>query len=219
MPYCYFRRLFHRSLLLCLLVLAPLSAADEPPTLLVLGDSLSAAYGIDESEGWVQLMAEKLEAEGYPHRVINASVSGETSEGGLNRLPKLLERHQPEWVLLELGGNDGLRGYPLGQLEENLTRAIERIRASGAGVILLGMQIPPNYGSRYAGEFADLFPTLAEELGLPFVVFMLEGIATNDQYMQGDGIHPNAKAQPLILDNVWPRLKAELKNQTSATFE
>ncbi len=211
MPYRFFQRLIHRSLLLCLLVLAPLSAADEPPTLLVLGDSLSAAYGIDESEGWVQLMAEKLEAEGYPHRVINASVSGETSEGGLNRLPKLLERHQPEWVLLELGGNDGLRGYPIGQLEENLTRAIERIRASGARVILLGMQIPPNYGSRYAGQFADLFPTLAEDLDLPFVVFMLEGVATNDRYMQGDGIHPNAKAQPLILDNVWPGLQAELK--------
>ncbi|WP_341938692.1 arylesterase [Marinimicrobium sp. C2-29] len=211
MPYRFFQRLIHCSLLLCLLVLAPLSAADEPPSLLVLGDSLSAAYGIDESEGWVQLMAEKLEAEGYPHRVINASVSGETSEGGLNRLPKLLKRHQPEWVLLELGGNDGLRGYPLSQLEENLTRAIERIRASGARVILLGMQIPPNYGSRYAGQFADLFPTLAEDLDLPFVTFMLEGIATNDQYMQGDGIHPNAKAQPLILDNVWPGLQAELK--------
>lgn len=214
MPYCCFQRLFHRGLLLCLLVLAPLSAADEPPTLLVLGDSLSAAYGIDESEGWVQLMAEKLEAEGYPHRVVNASVSGETSEGGLNRLPKLLERHEPEWVLLELGGNDGLRGYPLSQLEENLTRAIERIRASGAGVILLGMQIPPNYGSRYAGQFADLFPTLAEDLDLPFVVFMLEGIATKEKYMQGDGIHPNASAQPLILDNVWPEVKASLESQS-----
>lgn len=197
-------------LLLCLLLLTPPSQAEKSPTLLVLGDSLSAAYGIDESEGWVQLMAERLEAKGYPHKVINASVSGETSEGGLKRLPKLLERHQPKWVLLELGGNDGLRGYPVSQLRDNLAQAVDTSRAAGARVILLGMQIPPNYGSRYAGQFADIFPALAEELEVPFVAFMLDGIATESEYMQGDGIHPNANAQPLILDNIWPVVEPAL---------
>lgn len=203
----------HYALTFCLtLVLASAAwADDEAPVILVLGDSLSAAYGMDESEGWVQKLHQRVDAEGYPHRVVNASVSGETSDGGLQRLPRLLERHQPEWVLLELGGNDGLRGYPIERLKQNLTEIVSLSRDSGAQVILFGMQIPPNYGARYANQFAELYPALAEELELPLVLFMLEGVATESRLMQRDGIHPNAEAQPLILDNVWPILDAVLE--------
>lgn len=206
----------HKHWIFALLMLAGglllgLQALAQPPRLLVLGDSLSAGYGIDEDRGWVQLLQERLRDEGYPHRVINASVSGETTAGGLKRLPRLLEAHQPQWVLVELGGNDGLRGQPVADMKANLKKIVTLSRAEGARVILLGMQIPPNYGPRYTEQFTRAFPQLADELSLPVVEFMLEGVATRDEYMQEDGIHPNAKAQPLILDNVWPRLETELK--------
>lgn len=183
----------------------------ESPRILVLGDSLSAAYGIDEEDGWVNLLHERLEREGYPHTVVNASVSGETSEGGLKRLPRLLSEHNPDWVILELGGNDGLRGYPVSDLADNLASMIRLSREQGAEVVLLGMQIPPNYGPRYTDQFTAVYPQLAQEEDVPLVAFMLDGIATKDELMQRDGIHPNAEAQPKILDNVWPTLQEVLK--------
>lgn len=205
--------MLHRTLhcisLALLLALASVAWA-ESPRILVLGDSLSAAYGIDEEEGWVNLLDERLEREGYPHRVVNASVSGETSKGGLKRLPRLLSEHNPEWVILELGGNDGLRGYPVSDLADNLTAMIQLSREQGAEVLLLGMQIPPNYGPRYTDQFTAVYPQLAQEEDVPLVAFMLEGIATKDELMQRDGIHPNAEAQPKILDNVWPTLREVL---------
>ena len=206
--------MLHRTLhcisLALLLSLASMAWA-ESPRILVLGDSLSAAYGIDEEEGWVNLLDQRLEREGYPHRVVNASVSGETSEGGLKRLPRLLSEHNPEWVILELGGNDGLRGYPVSDLADNLTAMIQLSREQGAEVVLLGMQIPPNYGPRYTDQFTAVYPQLAQEEDVPLVAFMLEGIATKDELMQRDGIHPNAEAQPKILENVWPMLREGLQ--------
>lgn len=203
-------RTLHCIAFALLLALTSVSWA-ESPRILVLGDSLSAAYGIDEEEGWVHLLDEQLEREGYPHTVVNASVSGETTEGGLKRLPRLLSEHNPDWVILELGGNDGLRGYPVGDLADNLTAMIQLSREQGAEVLMLGMQIPPNYGPRYTDQFTAVYPQLAEEEDVPLVAFMLEGIATKDELMQRDGIHPNAEAQPKILENVWPTLREVLQ--------
>ncbi|ROQ19899.1 acyl-CoA thioesterase-1 [Marinimicrobium koreense] len=203
-------RTLHCISLALLLSLASVAWA-ESPRVLVLGDSLSAAYGIDEEDGWVNLLNERLEREGYPHTVVNASVSGETTEGGLKRLPRLLSEHNPEWVILELGGNDGLRGYPISDLADNLAAMIQLSREQGAEVVLLGMQIPPNYGPRYTDQFTAVYPQLAQEEDVPLVAFMLEGIATKDELMQRDGIHPNAEAQPKILENVWPTLREVLQ--------
>lgn len=203
-------RTLHCISLALLLSLASVAWA-ESPRVLVLGDSLSAAYGIDEEDGWVNLLNERLEREGYPHTVVNASVSGETTEGGLKRLPRLLSEHNPEWVILELGGNDGLRGYPVSDLADNLAAMIQLSREQGAEVVLLGMQIPPNYGPRYTDQFTAVYPQLAQEEDVPLVAFMLEGIATKDELMQRDGIHPNAEAQPKILENVWPTLREVLQ--------
>lgn len=203
-------RTLHCISLVLLLSLASVAWA-ESPRVLVLGDSLSAAYGIDEEDGWVNLLNERLEREGYPHTVVNASVSGETTEGGLKRLPRLLSEHNPEWVILELGGNDGLRGYPVSDLADNLAAMIQLSREQGAEVVLLGMQIPPNYGPRYTDQFTAVYPQLAQEEDVPLVAFMLKGIATRDDMMQRDGIHPNAEAQPKILENVWPMLREVLQ--------
>ncbi|WP_286804729.1 arylesterase [Marinimicrobium sp. UBA4209] len=203
-------RTLHCISLALLLSLASVAWA-ESPRVLVLGDSLSAAYGIDEEDGWVNLLNERLEREGYPHTVVNASVSGETTEGGLKRLPRLLSEHNPEWVILELGGNDGLRGYPVSDLADNLAAMIQLSREQGAEVVLLGMQIPSNYGPRYTDQFTAVYPQLAQEEDVPLVAFMLEGIATKDELMQRDGIHPNAEAQPKILENVWPMLREVLQ--------
>ncbi|WP_024459922.1 arylesterase [Marinimicrobium sp. LS-A18] len=203
-------RTLHCISLALLLSLASVAWA-ESPRVLVLGDSLSAAYGIDEEDGWVNLLNERLEREGYPHTVVNASVSGETTEGGLKRLPRLLSEHNPEWVILELGGNDGLRGYPVSDLADNLAAMIQLSREQGAEVVLLGMQIPPNYGPRYTDQFTAVYPQLAQEEDVPLVAFMLEGIAIKDELMQRDGIHPNAEAQPKILENVWPTLREVLQ--------
>lgn len=201
------QRLLGWCCLWLLLSASALASAQTAPKILVLGDSLSAAYGIEVEDGWVELLERRLEREGYPHQVVNASVSGETTEGGLKRLPRLLEAHQPAWVILELGGNDGLRGYPVSEMRRNLGKAVALSREAGAGVLMLGMQIPPNYGRRYTDQFTAAYPSLAEERELPLVPFMLEGIATQQSLMQRDGIHPNAEAQPLILNNVWPVLQ------------
>lgn len=188
----------------------PTWATTETPKLLVLGDSLSAGYGIDVKEGWVSLLQRRLAGK-FPHQVINASVSGETSGGGLARLPALLKEHQPSLVIVELGGNDGLRGHPLNVMQQQLDAIITQSQSSGAKVLLLGMRIPPNYGQRYTQHFHDTYQQLAEKYKLSFVPFFLEGIATNTDYMQGDGIHPTAAGQTQMLDNVWPQLEPLLK--------
>jgi acyl-CoA thioesterase I len=176
-------------------------------TVVVLGDSLSAGYGLKIQEGWVTLLSQRLGSEGYGYKVVNASVSGETTQGGLARLPRVLEVHKPEIVIIELGGNDGLRGLPLATSRENLRRAIELAQAAKARVVLVGMMIPPNYGERYAREFREMFSTLAASHKLVLVPFLLDRVALEPGLMQADGIHASAKGQPQMLENVWPKLK------------
>ena len=176
---------------------------DAAPAVLVVGDSLSAAYGLDTSEGWVALLENKLRDEGYGYRVVNASISGDTTSGGRSRLKKALALHKPALVVIELGGNDGLRGLPLRAMRRNLDSMIAASRTAGAQVVLLGMRIPPNYGERYANSFHATFGELADEHDLPHVGFFLDGVALEESLMQADGIHPNAKAQPRLLDNAW----------------
>ncbi|MFV8783259.1 arylesterase [Microbulbifer sp. SA54] len=185
--------------------------ADESRTLVVLGDSISAAYGIDEREGWVQLLRDRLAEQDLDIAVVNASISGETSAGGLARLPRLLSEHSPDWVVVELGGNDGLRGYPPQALQGNLMRMVQLAREAGAEVLLLGMQMPPNYGKAYTQAFAAVYPKVAEKEQVPLVPFFLEPVALAEGTMQSDGIHPTAKAQPALLDHVWPCLETILK--------
>ena len=200
-----------RYLLLLMILQQPLHAEESSErVLLVFGDSLSAAYGIDEASGWVTLLQERINEAGYPVRVVNASVSGETSTGGLIRLPAMLENHAPDVVLLELGGNDGLRGLPLPVLKENLLRMVEMSQEKGAEVLLAGIQIPPNYGPRYTVPFFELFGEIAEEKGIPLIPFLIDGIPQQEELMQRDGIHPKAEAQPMIVDNVWPYLEPML---------
>ncbi len=174
------------------------------PRLLILGDSLSAAYGMAPEKGWVALLARDLADSAT---IINASVSGETTEGGLQRLPGLLQEHAPDVVVLELGGNDGLRGYPLTRVRNTLSEMITLSRESGAKILLVGMRIPPNYGRRYSLGFENIYPALAEEHTLPLVPFLLEGIAGDATLMQNDGIHPNAQAQPAMAATVGDALR------------
>ncbi len=181
-------------------------------TVLIVGDSLSAAYGVQSDEAWVALLRARLDAEGLDNwQVVNASISGETTDGGLRRLPELLQKHGPEVVVIELGGNDGLRGFPPNVIEKNLTRMIEYVRDAGAHPLLVGMQIPPNYGERYTRTFAGIFPKLAERYDTGLVEFFLEGIYDQDGMMQSDGIHPSAAAQSQLLANIWPELEPLLK--------
>nr|WP_262488845.1 arylesterase [Halomonas sp. ANAO-440] len=185
------------------LAASPAALAAGTPTLLVMGDSLSAAYGIEQDEGWVSLLEARLDGKA---EVVNASISGETSSGGASRLPDLLGQHEPHIVLLGLGGNDGLRGLPPNQLEANLAAMIEASRQAGAEVLLLGIDIPPNYGQSYRDAFTGVFFQLAESYELALLPFLLEGVALEEGMMQSDGIHPTNTAQPIILDNVWPEL-------------
>jgi acyl-CoA thioesterase-1 len=189
---------------LCLwsVLFAP-AARSESPTILVLGDSLSAAYGIRLEQGWVALLQGRLKAKGYGHRVVNASASGETTGGALARLPRALDRHRPAVVIIELGGNDGLRGLPIADVRANFESLIRLSREAGAKVLLVGMRIPPNYGPAYTGDFHQLFGDLARRHGLPLVPFFLDGIALDDSLMLEDGLHPNAAAQPKLLEQVW----------------
>lgn len=179
------------------------AAQDPGPVILVVGDSLSSAYGIPVAEGWVARLQRRLEREGYPHRVVNASISGDTTGGGLARLDAALERHRPAWVLLELGGNDGLRGIMPRVTRDNLEAMVEQVRAAGARPLLLGIRIPPNYGPVYTRRFAAVFPDVAEAQGVPLVPFLLAGVAGDPALMQDDGIHPRVAGQGRILDNVW----------------
>lgn len=174
---------------------------------LVVGDSISAAFGMDTRQGWVALLEKRLAEGGFTQQVVNASISGDTSAGGLARLPTLLAQHQPELVIIELGGNDGLRGQAPGQLQQNLAAMVDRSRAAGAKVLLLGMQLPPNYGQRYTRAFAAVYENLATEKQVPLVPFFLEGVGGEAGMIQADGIHPTVSAQPRLLDNVWPQLQ------------
>ncbi len=180
---------------------------DDPPRILVLGDSLSAAYGIPLQRGWVALLQARLQAAGYPQRVVNASVSGETTAGGLSRLPALLERHRPHWVLIELGANDGLRGLPLARLEANLRQMAQLVRAAGAQPVLFEMRIPTNYGAAYSEGFRRSFAAVAAATDATLVPFFIGAFATDPGAFQDDGIHPTAAVQPRMLDAVWPLLR------------
>jgi len=185
-------------------------------TILVLGDSLSAALGIRPEQGWVALLAQRLQAQGYGYQIVNASVSGETTSGGLERLPRALQLHQPGTVILELGANDGLRGLPVDETRENLAHMVRLSQAAGARVLLVGMRIPPNYGPRYTEQFARMFPELANQYHLPLVPFLLEKVALDPTRMQQDGMHPNARGEPPVLDTLWPYLKPLLKKNAQS---
>ena len=201
---------FISSFLLVVFVTGAHAATPTPRTIVVLGDSLSAGYGIKIQQGWVSLLSQRLASEGYGYKVVNASVSGETTQGGLARLPRALETHKPAIVVVELGGNDGLRGLPLATSQANLAKIIELARASQARVLLVGMLIPPNYGPRYGEEFREMFASLAAKYSVAFLPFLLDEVALKPELMQPDGIHPNASGQPKILENLWPTLKPML---------
>jgi acyl-CoA thioesterase-1 len=192
--------------------------ANDNPTLLIIGDSLSAGYGVDAQQSWVSLLEARLKEEDYGYRVINASISGDTTTGGLGRLPQALAAHQPGIVLIELGGNDGLRGTPIKVMRKNLSKMIELSQDVGAHVILAGMQIPPNYGPAYTTDFSSIYPQLADEYDAGLIGFFMQNVALNSGLMQADGIHPNADGQPVLLDNVWPALKP-LLNGSAVTSD
>lgn len=191
--------------------LQPAHAAGPVRTLLVVGDSLSAGFGLEPGQGWVALLQDRLEAKGYGYRVVNASITGDTTTSGLGRLPRALNLHRPSIVVIELGGNDGLRGTPIGVIRDNLTAMIRLAREAGARVVLAGLQMPPNYGPRYTGEFAALYPELARRHGAALIGFILDGVALDMALMQADGIHPNAAAQARLLDNAWPAIEREIR--------
>jgi acyl-CoA thioesterase-1 len=191
--------------------LQPAYATDTTRTMLVVGDSLSAGFGLEPGQGWVTLLQDRLEAKGYGYRVVNASISGDTTTGGLNRLPRALKVHQPSIVVIELGGNDGLRGTPVGVIRKNMSEMVRLSRDAGARVVIAGIQIPPNYGPRYTTEFASVFPDVAKAEKAALVRFILDGIALDRSMMQADGIHPNAAGQPKLLDNAWPVLEKEIR--------
>lgn len=192
-------------------LLAPPAQADEPAVVMVLGDSLSAGYGMDTDQSWTALLQQRLSEQGYEYRVVNASISGETSEGGRTRIDELVARLAPRLVIVELGGNDGLRGLPPDRTRGNLTAIVETAQAAGAAVALLGMRIPPNYGRRYTRAFAGTFKDVAAATGVPWVEFFMDGVALDAGLMQDDGIHPNVQAQPVLLDNAWPAIRQALE--------
>lgn len=181
------------------------------PVILVFGDSLSAAYGIPKEQGWVNLMAQRVKDNQLPHEVANASVSGETTAGGLSRLPAALKQFKPSIVVLELGANDGLRGLPTDAMKNNLEKMIQASKQANAQVVLLGMLIPPNYGPKYTNGFKAAFLDLSEKYKTPFIPFFLDGVSGHSDLVLEDGLHPNVNAQRKILENVWPTLKPLLK--------
>jgi acyl-CoA thioesterase I len=187
------------------------NAVASDHTILVLGDSLSAAHGLRPEQGWVALLSARLEAQGYEYRVINASVSGETTTGGLSRLPRELRLAQPGILILELGANDALQGLPLDLARQRLADMIRLARTARARVLLVGMLIPPNYGPRYTKQFADMYPDLARQLHTALVPFLLQRVALDPRLMQQDRLHPDARGEPLVLDTLWPYLEPMLK--------
>ena len=178
--------------------------------IMVFGDSLSAAYGMKVQEGWVELLRQRLNEENFAYDVVNASISGNTSGNGLERVKTDLELHKPDIMVLELGGNDGLRGHPPRMFKSNMEKIIEAAMNQGTQVVLLGIRLPPSYGKRYIEAFESVYEKLAENYSLPFVPFFMENVGTERALMQNDGIHPNAKGQPVLLDNVWPTLRRVL---------
>jgi acyl-CoA thioesterase I len=185
------------------LVTSIYSWAQANPVILVLGDSLSAEYGLPRGTGWVSLLEERLAKDKSPWTVLNASISGETSSGGLTRLPKLLSQKKPGIVLIELGANDALRGLPVSDTERNLSKMIQMSKKSGAKVLLCGIQIPSNYGQTYTTQFKKLYPQLAKQEQIELLPFFLEGVATKPEFFQADRLHPNVQAQSIIFKNVW----------------
>jgi acyl-CoA thioesterase-1 len=211
-------RLIVILLALCAALAVPLSRADgeAAPVILVFGDSLSAGYGVPPGQGWVDLLAKKIEHAGYDFNVVNASVSGETTEGGLARLPRALALHRPRVLILELGANDGLRGLPVADAQDNLDHMIILAQSHGARVLLVGMLMPPNYGERYTSAFHAAFSDLAQSHHLALVPFLMAGVALHPELIQADGLHPNERGQPLLLDNVWPVLQPMLGSTRAA---
>ena len=200
------------GLLLCLLAAPALTVqAAGPPVILVVGDSLSAGYGLAPGQGWVSLLQQRLKQEGYGHRVVNASVTGETTDGGVQRLDRALATHRPGIVIIELGGNDGLRGLPVSRVRANLELLITKSRAAGAEVLLLAIRVPTNYGPRYANSFQQIYADLAKRYRIGVAALMDDGIALDLAYFQPDGIHPNSRAQPILLNNVWGQLAPLLR--------
>ena len=181
-------------------------ANDTSPKVLVMGDSLSSGYGIPRESGWVALLQNRLENSGLSYNIINASITGETTSGGANRIKSLLDTHQPDIVIIELGGNDGLRALSLKKMRRNLEKMIALSQLNDAQIVLLGMRIPNNYGRQYANQFHQIYLDLAEDYDLPLLPFFLQDVALNSSLMQRDGVHPNEKAQPVLLDNIWPVL-------------
>ena len=202
----------NRFFVLLILLFAGFSANADTPAILVFGDSISAGYGLARVEqGWVGMLRAKLKDEGYGYQVVNASVTGETTAGGLARLPRALALHHPRVVILELGGNDGLRALPIDQMRSNLGRMVDLSVDSGAQVLVLGMRIPPNYGPEFTEKFFAVFADVARDKKAPLVPFLLNDIALSPNLMQADGVHPNELGQPKLLDNVWPRLRPLLR--------
>jgi acyl-CoA thioesterase-1 len=208
-----FLKKLHRLLWLPLAALLMFSAAasaySAPKSILVVGDSLSAEYGLARGAGWVALLEQKLQAQKIDAHIVNASISGETTSGGRTRLPALLAKHHPDIVIIELGANDGLRGLPVAAAQANLRAMIDASRGAGAQVLLVGMRMPPNYGRDYSDKFFAMFGTLSKEAELPLAPFMLDGVA--DKLFQADRLHPLATAHPIILGNIWPHLQPLLK--------
>jgi acyl-CoA thioesterase-1 len=193
------------------LILGVMPMAAMAKSIVVLGDSISAGYGMDASQGWVNLLQQKFNREQKPHVISNESISGDTTAGGLARIDQALARHKPDIMLLELGANDGLRGLSPVEMKNNLIEMVRRSEKTGAKVMLLGMKIPPNYGKRYIDMFYNIYPQIADELKVPLVPFILEDVAAKPEFMQTDGLHPNALAQPIIADKIAAYLEPLLK--------
>lgn len=194
-----------------LLLMTAEAESSGAPTVLIFGDSLSAGYGIEVDQSWASLLQARLKQQGYEHQVVNASISGETTEGGATRIGAALEEFEPELIILELGGNDGLRGFPASRMKENLVNIVKAAKSSGADVVLLGIRIPTNYGPRYSASFEKVFRDVSTEYDVDWIEFFMDGIALNDDLLLEDRIHPNSEAQPILLDNAWPIISATLK--------
>ncbi|UNM97239.1 arylesterase [Ignatzschineria rhizosphaerae] len=192
-----------------------LCTISQAQSILIVGDSISAGFGINAEEGWVALLEEKLQAENHQYQVINASISGDTTTNGLSRLPALLEKHQPNITIIELGGNDGLRATPPTKIAENLSKMIELTQSANSTPLLIGIQLPPNYGDAYLARFLALYPTLGEQHQIAVLPSIVEKVGGNPDLMQNDGIHPNQKGQPLMLEAVWEKLEPLLTPSNS----
>lgn len=203
--------MFRSLVFIILLICSPITFANTAvSTILVLGDSLSAAHGIDSQSGWVNLLNSKITQKEIPYQVVNASISGDTTINGLKRLPTLLIKYRPKIIIIELGANDGLRGFSLKVMTKNLDKMIKLCRQSGSKILLAGMQIPPNYGKRYTQAFHKIYDTLSKQYQLNLIPFLLEGVGDKKELMQKDGLHPTEKAQPIIMNTVWNKIQPML---------